>query len=536
MWWWAGLGCHGGPDDVDGRGDPSPAHSDDTGVVDPLGVLTTRPALADPPASARLVQRIVFSTSVPAVATVVVDDGVRARRLRWAAPRTEHDLLLAELHQGRDHAVTLTLEAEDGRTVTRELAFRTEAVDFALPDLELLANDGAEPGLRVVPVGIDGVPFVVLAVDVDGDVVYAAKTGADSKALSWLPRGAFGLLERGDAEQLSLLGRRESVWAGALDWQEGETPVDVDSFHHELVFRDDGSFWSFYKVDRQVADFPIDARDLSVRAEVTINDDHVVRVGADGAVLSDWSLADRLDPTRITADSLAVSADGVALDWAHANGISPVPGEDAILVSMRHQDAVIELDGSGRVRWILGNHDGWPAALQPLLLTPIGDLKWPYHQHAPQAEGGGRLLLFDNGNAHRTNPYAADPERGPEYSRLVKYEVDETAMTVRQVSAQVVGTPPLFAKALGNADRLPRTGHVFGTFAYLTVEDGVRNADVGRGDSSVRLVELDLETGTRHWDLRIGSDRDVNALGYQGDRAIVVPTLYPPEVEATWLE
>jgi hypothetical protein len=533
MWLVGALACTGDRPD---RPDPEPTPVDHSGTTtdDPTGLLAARPTLEDGSGNVRLAQRLLVSTTTPTTVTVTLDDGVRRRRLT-VGEAEEHEIPLLELHEGRDHVVDVHVSAADGREVDRRLTFRTEPIDFVLPSMTLLASDGAEPGLRVFPVGNAGATYYIVAVDVNAEVVWVLRTGADTKALSWDPAGRWSFLERGDVTLADVFGRVTDRWAGDRDLDEGDVAVPVETLHHEVVRNADGSFWSFHKTARLVPDYPTSLLDLSQREAATIDDDHVVRVEADGRLSIDVSLADLLDPTRITVDSLATNPSG-AYDWAHANGIAPVPGSDSIVVSMRHQDAVIQLDPTtGELEWILANPDGWPAELEALRLQPVGDVAWPYHQHGPWIDARGHLWLFDNGNGHRTTPYSDDPVP-VDYSRLVEYEIDATARTVRQVAAYLEGSPPLFAKALGNADVLPATGHVFGTFAYLGREGGVANEEVGAGEQSVRLIEADLAAGTRHWDLRLWTATAVDPTGCQVDRAVVVPTLYPEHVATEWLD
>lgn len=535
--WTLLLACHGD----DGRTRPPPTDGDHTGVPPTdtaVDLVTVEPVLDAGGPLVRLARRLTVETSVPTTASAVLDDGVRARRITWPVATTRHELPVLELHEATPYTLVLTLTAADGARSERTVTFATDPVDLLLPTLELLANDGAEPGLRVFPVGDASVPFLILAVDQEARPVYVLKTGGDTKAVTWHPDdGWWSQLQFGTVRRTSLFGEPLQSWAGERDLEDGDVPVAVRTLHHEVLFRPDGTFWSFHKRERLVPDYPVDLADLSVRAPTTIDDDHVILVAPDGSILRDFGLGDRLDPARVTADSLTENREGV-FDWAHANGIAEVPGEDAILVSMRHQDAVAKLDATtGEVRWILANHDGWVESVRPLLLEPAGTpFAWQYHQHAPFPLPDGHLLVFDNGNAQRTTPYSDDPVT-PSYTRLVEFAVDERARTVRQVAAYVEGVPePLYADTLGNADRLPLTGHVFGTFSYLYRENGVDNASVGLGRRSVRLIEVDLAAGTKHWDLRMtASARDVPA-GYQTDRATVVPTLYPDGVITAWLD
>src|SRR5690606_25537495 len=114
---------------------------------------------------------------------------------------------------------------------------------------------------------------------------------------------------------------------------------------------------------------------------------------------------------RIAYDSLNDHVElGTPNDWAHANAIIEVDDGENVIVSCRHQDAVFKMrrDGS-ELLWILSNHQNWSEPFRKYLLDPIGqDMRWPYHQHAPQVTPGGTLLLFDNTN-HQASPSDGKP-------------------------------------------------------------------------------------------------------------------------------
>jgi hypothetical protein len=391
-----------------------------------------------------------------------------------------------------------------------------------------------EPGYTLFPVEA-GSGALLVAVDADGVPVWTCDpTSPSARAVSFDPEaGLVSTLVSGAVLRLTLDGEVADVWSEA-----NPIPGSIDlpvAVNHEATFEADGSWWSLHKVGRDVEAYPTSEFDPAVTAPAEIDDDHVMHFAPDGTVLADWSMADRLDPTRIGFGSLSTSDRG-ALDWGHANAVVPVPGQDIVLVSLRHQDSVVALGlPDGDVRWILANPDGWSPELDALRLQPVGEpFAWPYHQHAPMIAADGRLWLFDNGNERRTTPYSLDPE--PElYSRVVAYEIDPAAGTVRQVFSSTATSPPLFSQALGNADGLPVTGNVLATFAYLEgEEDGLLNVEHGLGIRTVRLIELD-PAGERVFDLRASVPFDRNKQGVLIDRAIRAPTLYGPGAHERWL-
>jgi hypothetical protein len=181
--------------------------------------------------------------------------------------------------------------------------------------------------------------------------------------------------------------------------------------------------------------------------------------------------------------------------------------------------------------WLLGNHDGWSPQFLPLLLDPVDPMLWFIHQHAPALTADGQVLLFDNGNYGHANPYMENPP-GIEVSRLMRYQVDEAAGTVKETFAFVADAAidPLFSQALGNADELPVTGNLFGTWSYVKQEGGIDNLSIGLGQQSIRIIEVDPDDGAVVWDLRLNGPFDVSEKGWQCDRAIRIPSLYAPDV------
>jgi len=120
-----------------------------------------------------------------------------------------------------------------------------------------------------------------------------------------------------------------------------------------------------------------------------------------------------------------------------------IADEDLLLLSMRHQDWVIAIDHqSGEIRWRLGDEGDF---------TLVGDERWFFHQHSPEWQADGSLLLYDNAVG---NP--AQPD-GEAHSRAVRYMLDFEVMTATLVWAD---DDPKFISALaGDADRMSN-GHV----------------------------------------------------------------------------
>ena len=214
--------------------------------------------------------------------------------------------------------------------------------------------------------------------------------------------------------------------------------------------------------------------------------DVVLEVDGDGNVVDDFRLFEILDPYRdnvlkaidqgavclnidpakqgktLTAEELAkqdqndhfgdIVGSGAGRNWAHVNSVDYDETDDSIIISSRHQSAIIKIGRDKKVKWILGSHEGWKTPYQDKLLQPVdkngkpikcegskceGDFDWTWTQHTgwkvrSELSKGDVIYIsaFDNGDA-RGMEQPALPEM--KYSRAVVYKVDQKKMTVEQV-------------------------------------------------------------------------------------------------------
>ena len=204
--------------------------------------------------------------------------------------------------------------------------------------------------------------------------------------------------------------------------------------------------------------------------------DTVVQFARDGSVVGEWSLADMLDTRRIGYDAVEHDSKWDHLfgqdthDWTHANAVFYDEATDGILVSTRHQDAVVRFDrATGEPTWILGPRKNWGPEYRHLLLEPIGPepFIWNYHQHAVNVTDEGTVLVFDNGN-NRASPYDWQLPDELNRSRAVEFRIDPVAMTVEKVwSYGEVREPALFGNGQGLAEWQPNTGNVLILFSSI---------------------------------------------------------------------
>jgi len=496
----------------------------ETGAVD---LFAAEPAVTPPETLVGGARRVVVEALEPAELTLQLDGPGGIRTVTWPAD-TSFDVPLVGLRAQAAHTLTLTL-ASDGTSSTRTVDVTGDTAPPNLPQIDVLTLDPTRvSGHTLFAASSPSSPGAwLLLLDAEGVPVWWSFQQVRLGGLELTDDGT--LLGLGDYDILELDWLGETVMhLTSRDDGPGGIPVPDASFlHHEVLRTDDGRLLALDHVALDVPDLPADYDDLGTLGPATIADDRVLELDDAGNVLQAWSLAERLPTSRISFDSLEPApALGTALDWAHANAIEP-DDDGGMVVSLRHQDALVKLDAKGDVAWILGDPAGWPSPWSDQLLAADGPVVWPYHQHAPELRreaDGLHVLLFDNVNQGHTPYTASDGERP---SRLVEYVVDEVAGTVRQAwSFELDDEGPLAAIALGDADHVA-DGHVLGVWGLLTAEDGTPNGQRGRGNLSARIAEVDPTTDTVVFDLRIGSIRSTSTDGWSVYRAARLPRLHP---------
>ena len=279
---------------------------------------------------------------------------------------------------------------------------------------------------------------------------------------------------------------------GALTWGFGQRYVKYDLLGREIFNRPLPSGYADYShafdnmqngnslLRVSSADYrrPDNKRVHTVR-------DVIIEVDPNGGVVDEWKLMEILDPYRdnvikvldqgavclnidaskagqtLSAEDLAkqeaegaygdLAGVGAGRNWAHVNSVDYDPTDDSIIISSRHQSAVIKIGRDKKVKWIIASPEGWKKGLAEKVLKPVdkngkaikcegskceGGFDWSWTQHtawridSKSKDGVVYLTVFDNGDS-RGMEQPALPEM--KYTRGVVYKVDEKNMTVEQV-------------------------------------------------------------------------------------------------------
>ena len=355
-----------------------------------------------------------------------------------------------------------------------------------------------------------------------GRFVWNNPTGG---ALEWAFNSEVGIIDTTGAVRWylmnTLINDTEDPWSsgfmmgfqqtddGALTWGFGQRYVKYDLLGREIYNRRLPSGYADYSHafdnmqngNSLLRVSSADYRRADNKRVHTVRD-VIIEVDPNGGVVDEWKLMEILDPYRdnvikvldqgavclnidasksgqtLSAEELAkqeaegvfgdVASVGAGRNWAHVNSVDYDPTDDSIIISSRHQSAVIKIGRDKKVKWILSSPEGWKGDLAKKVLTPVdkngkpikcedskceGTFDWSWTQHTAwridekSDENVIFITVFDNGDARGMEQPALQDDK---YTRGVIYRIDQKKGTVEQVWE--VG------KELGHAAFSPVTG------------------------------------------------------------------------------
>lgn len=295
-----------------------------------------------------------------------------------------------------------------------------------------------------------------------------------------------------------MMGFKQNV-DGALSWGYGQRYVKYDIMGREIFNRELPS--GYIDFSHSMDNSPNGHYFLRVAnanykrgdgKNVRTVRDVIVEVDQNGNVIDDWRLYDILDPYRdinikvldqgavclnidasqaghtLSAEDLAkldendkfgdIVGSGPGRNWAHVNSVDNDTEDDSIIISSRHQSAIIKIGRDKQVKWILGSPVGWNKKYQNKMLTPVdskgnkiicedttkcpgylsdkGGFDYTWTQHTAfkiDSMSKGNILYlssFDNGDSRGMEQPALPNMK---YSRAVIYKIDQKKMTVEQI-------------------------------------------------------------------------------------------------------
>jgi hypothetical protein len=445
------LGCVGQPESDSSTSETgeSESESSDTGDGD-TPLLLSEPTIIHHPKQPMIID-VIVDLDAPSTGELVhaTDDDVRVFLLEPATgePATQLHFRVRGLLPDTTHPLALELsEAGGDRTATWQGSVTSNPpLPGFIPkfEIESLGPNVVDPVWRLFDMTelFSSEPSGVFMVDDEGTTRWYIGDVDDFTDLYDMYQG---LHLRSDGT-ISYT-RRNTGWIidelGEHVMQlEAESIGATAGFHHDMVELPNGNFLLLGYVFQDI-DYPDDGT-------LHVAGDMIYEVTPAGQLVWTWDSFDHLDPQRRREDFYSQvkipdpDTNTEGYDWTHGNGLVYTADDDTILLSMRHQDWIIAIDHqTGEIRWHLGDEGDF---------TLVDGERWFFHQHSPQWQPDGSLLLYDNAVG---NPAQPDSEA---HTRAVRYVLDLDTMTATQVWQD--DDPPFRSALAGDAD-LTAGGHI----------------------------------------------------------------------------
>ncbi len=469
----------------------------------PLRVVEQPRVSANPNPAVPLAAVVSFDVNRPVSTTIEINEGAHRWSLHFDDTRAPaKGLPVVGMRPGRRHILRVTVRDRSGATQTlRPLGYTTPALPTdpaEFPKIHVKAHLPAkvEPGLtlfnprRRIP-GAASRRFnqgfgMLVAVDERGEVVWYYRGDSRISDFAQLRNGNLVFITQDNRlVEIDLLGNIKRQWVarGRPEGPGDGTPVDTLTFHHSVKELPNGNVLILGTERRQVEAYFTSAWDSAAprRTQWVMGDEIVEFRKSDGRVVWRWKAFDHLDPMRIGYQTFSGYWERRGwpgtVDWTHANNVSFVGRDNAVLCNLRYQSAILKIDReTGNIIWIAGEHSGWPKTLQGRLLKLEGTDKWFWHQHAPELTAKGTLLLFDNDN-FRARPFDEPAPPSAVRSRAAEYRIDERGRTIHRVwTSEIPGEGPLASWAMGSARALPKTGNVLVGYGLMFLPEDLKAA------------------------------------------------------------
>ncbi|MCB0165381.1 MAG: aryl-sulfate sulfotransferase [Anaerolineae bacterium] len=467
-----------------------------------------------------------FNTSIPAVAEVLVQNDTHSVTVPPNADMShEHTIHILGLRPQQTYTITLMAADETGQTQQRSISLQTDPLPEDFPPLQLLSSrpEAMQPGITLFNPGRwtpnpDLQWGYLVGVDQTGHVVWYHQENCRINFFTQTRRGTLLYLCPPDrAVEINTFGEVVHVWHPA------DLSSDLHHFHHEFIEMPSGNLLAL-STEMRTIDGYVDDDNQPVSYDLV--GDVVVEFTPAGRLVNRWSVFDMIDPHRIKHGFEAtffyklIYADvsDAPRDWTHGNAIFYDETDDAILMSLRHQDWIIKFSReTGKLIWRFGE-DG------DFLLQ--GDGLWPVQQHAVKMLDDNTLLMFDNG-ANRNGIQDANQL----YSRVVQYRLDDSNPNPQTWSASQIwefrDSQPFYSSILSEADLLEN--------GNILIADGARvsdlNKDVGAADNSkwARIIEVTGENAPEVvFEMSIKDPiSQPDGIGYTVTRVEKLDDLYP---------
>ncbi|GCF94153.1 aryl-sulfate sulfotransferase [Enterococcus florum] len=419
----------------------------------------------NPYGTSPLTALVQFQTDIPMRTRVTVSGKDAETEISYAFDEyvTKHSLPITGLYAGQTNSVQLTLTDEHGNEQVKIVPIDTEPLPDSFSTIDVEKTEG-EP----IDFGENQLTFIIpstkqpYAFDENGDVRWYS-TKYNSHVFEALENGNLLYLTKqsNDGDTYNVL--LETDYLGKIyhryDFsastaanesgksEQGETTV----VHHDGIELPNGNLL------------------LTVNDGSKYIEDTMVEVDREtGEIVKTIDLKD-VFPKEMYEEYESTKREDGKVDWFHQNSVVYDTSDDSIILSGRHQDAIVKIDyQTSQIKWIISEGSDWPKSMQKYLLS--GKIKAPGGQHAavimPDQDGNSDtldLMFYDN-NIAVTH---GDKEASEKYSEAQQIRINEKTGTVEEIwtFGEELGES-YHTRIIGSAYYLPETANCLINFGY----------------------------------------------------------------------
>lgn len=427
--------------------------------------------ILNPYGNSPLTALVIFKTTNQVAPTVVVhgEDSLTTFSHTFSES-TDHYLPIYGLYANSDNLVTISYQ-DGNQVVTKDLTISTDPLpdDLAIPT-DVVANKGQLTNdLYFFTPSSQG---YAVAYDVNGDVRWYL----DQQATWEINRLQNGHLlistERLVNTPYYTTGLYEMDLLGKV-YVEYSLP---GGYHHDYFEMPSGNLL--------VASNDFDNEHGTVEDVIVELDRNT------GDIVKTFDLKDILPTDQGQSENWS------SYDWFHNNSVWYDQQNNIIILSGRHQDAVIAINySSGELEWIIGDPTNWGEEYQKYFFTPIGDdFEWQWSQHAAMVTPEGYIFILDNGNNKskvKDNYIPADQS----YTRGVMYQINTDNMTIQQVwqYGKERGSE-FYSPYISDVDYIDNNHYIVHSGGIVRVDGKPSNQPAGLSDSdNIELLSDTVE-------------------------------------------
>ena len=426
--------------------------------------------IVNPYGNSPLTALVAFHTDRQVAPTVVINGKDELSTFSHTfEPATDHYLPIYGLYAGTDNQVTISY-SDNGQTTTKTINVTTDPLpnDLALPteviaDKTQLTND-----LYFFTPSSQG---YAVAYDVNGDVRWYLSQQATWK----IDRLANGHLlvstDRLVNQPYYTTGLYEMNLLGKI-YVEYSLP---GGYHHDYFEMPNGNLL-------------VATNDFN-NVHGTVEDVVVELDRQTGNIVKTFDLKNVLPMEDGKSENWS------NYDWFHNNSVWYDDKTNSVILSGRHQDAVIALDyTTGQLKWIIGDPTNWSDEYQKYFFTPIGDnFEWQWSQHAAMVTPDDYIFLFDNGNnkSKIADNYILAQDS---YSRGVIYKINTDSMTIEQVwqYGKERGSG-FYSPYISDVDYIDTNHYIIHSGGIVKVDGQPSNQPAGLSDGNTALLSDTVE-------------------------------------------